>query len=62
MLTFTAHLQHAFSVVRSAGSTEYNYANPVKRDTVSIGLAGDNVTVRFVVCFTASLSPWAFGS
>ncbi|OJT13485.1 Laccase-3 [Trametes pubescens] len=46
---------HSFSVVRSAGSTEYNYANPVKRDTVSIGLGGDNVTVRFV---TDNPGPW----
>ena len=36
-------------MVRSAGTTEYNYVNPVRRDTVSIGLAGDNVTIRFVV-------------
>ncbi|KAF8076150.1 multicopper oxidase-domain-containing protein [Lyophyllum atratum] len=38
---------HAFSVVRSAGSSTYNYANPVQRDVVSAGLAGDNVTIRF---------------
>ncbi|RPD52896.1 hypothetical protein L227DRAFT_596513 [Lentinus tigrinus ALCF2SS1-6] len=46
---------HAFSVVRSAGTTEYNYVNPVRRDTVSIGLAGDNVTIRFV---TDNPGPW----
>ncbi|EMD37148.1 laccase [Gelatoporia subvermispora B] len=38
---------HTFSVVRSAGSDVYNYKNPVKRDTVSIGAPGDNVTIRF---------------
>ena len=43
-------VQHTFSVIRSAGSTVYNYANPVQRDTVSIGnLATDNVTIRFEV-------------
>ncbi|EMD37153.1 laccase [Gelatoporia subvermispora B] len=38
---------HSFSVVRSAGSEAYNYENPVRRDTVSIGGPGDNVTIRF---------------
>lgn len=38
-------------MVRSAGSDHYNYDNPVRRDTVSIGEMGDNVTVRFVVRF-----------
>lgn len=42
--------QHVFNVVRSAGSTDYNYANPIRRDTVNIGAAGDNVTIRFTVC------------
>ncbi|TFK86664.1 multicopper oxidase [Polyporus arcularius HHB13444] len=46
---------HAFSVVRSAGSTAYNYVNPVRRDTVNIGLAGDNVTIRFE---TDNPGPW----
>ncbi|KAG9309110.1 laccase [Chiua virens] len=47
---------HSFSVVRSAGSTTYNYANPVRRDVVSIGnLATDNVTIRFT---TDNPSPW----
>ena len=36
-------------MVGSAGTTECNYTNPVRRDTVNIGLAGDNVTIRFVV-------------
>ena len=47
--------QHTFSVVRSAGSNVTNYVNPVKRDTVSIGNPGDNVTFRFV---TDNPGPW----
>nr|AMJ39540.1 laccase 3 [Coriolopsis trogii] len=46
---------HAFSVVRSAGSSEYNYKNPVQRDTVNIGDSTDNVTIRF---FTDNPGPW----
>ncbi|KAG9309011.1 laccase [Chiua virens] len=47
---------HSFSVVRSAGSTTYNYANPVRRDVVSIGnSATDNVTIRFT---TDNPGPW----
>ncbi|KAJ3513766.1 hypothetical protein NLJ89_g2761 [Agrocybe chaxingu] len=46
---------HTFDVVRSAGSTVYNYANPIKRDVVSIGAAGDNVTIRFT---TDNPGPW----
>ncbi|KAH8828801.1 laccase 1 [Flagelloscypha sp. PMI_526] len=38
---------HAFSVVRSEGSSNYNYLNPVRRDVVSTGDIGDNVTIRF---------------
>ncbi|EMD32460.1 laccase [Gelatoporia subvermispora B] len=38
---------HTFSVIRSAGMDGYNYENPVQRDTVSIGAASDNVTIRF---------------
>ncbi|KAH8828864.1 laccase [Flagelloscypha sp. PMI_526] len=38
---------HTFSVVRSAGSTNYNYVNPVRRDVVSTGDVGDNTTIRF---------------
>ncbi|KAK0451148.1 laccase [Desarmillaria tabescens] len=44
-----------FDVVRSAGSTVYNYENPVRRDVVSIGNAGDNVTIRFT---TDNPGPW----
>nr|ACR24357.1 laccase [Ganoderma lucidum] len=48
---------HSFAVVRSAGSTEYNYNNPVWRDVVSTGTpaAGDNVTIRFQ---TDNPGPW----
>jgi iron transport multicopper oxidase len=46
---------HAFSVVRSANTTDYNYVNPVQRDTVSTGAAGDNVTIRFE---TDNAGPW----
>ncbi|TEB23091.1 yellow laccase [Coprinellus micaceus] len=46
---------HAFSVVRSAGSSTYNFANPVRRDVVSIGNTGDNVTIRFK---TDNPGPW----
>ncbi|KJA16974.1 multicopper oxidase [Hypholoma sublateritium FD-334 SS-4] len=47
---------HAFSVVRSAGSTEYNYVNPVRRDVVNTGAdTTDNVTIRFE---TDNTGPW----
>jgi iron transport multicopper oxidase len=48
---------HKFSVIRSAGSSVYNYVNPVQRDVVSTGSAGDNVTIRF---FTDNSGPWIF--
>ncbi|KIY68879.1 multicopper oxidase [Cylindrobasidium torrendii FP15055 ss-10] len=46
---------HSFDVVRSAGSAEYNYVDPVRRDVVSTGHDGDNVTIRF---FTDNVGPW----
>ncbi|KAJ3529376.1 hypothetical protein NMY22_g9023 [Coprinellus aureogranulatus] len=46
---------HAFSVVRSAGSSTYNYNNPPKRDVVNTGGVGDNVTIRFT---TDNPGPW----
>ncbi|KAI0363756.1 A fully functional laccase from the Ligninolytic fungus Pycnoporus Cinnabarinus [Pilatotrama ljubarskyi] len=46
---------HTFAVVRSAGSTEYNYDNPIFRDVVSTGTPGDNVTIRFQ---TNNPGPW----
>ena len=42
-------------MVRSAGNSTYNFDNPVIRDVVSIGVAGDNVTIRF---FTDNPGPW----
>jgi len=44
-----------FDVVRSAGSSSYNYVNPARRDVVNTGLAGDNVTFRFS---TENPGPW----
>ncbi|KAJ7734089.1 laccase [Mycena metata] len=47
---------HNFWVVRSAGSSTYNYDNPVIRDVVSTGPATtDNVTIRFQ---TDNAGPW----
>lgn len=49
------HSKHNFDVVRSAGNSTYNFVNPVRRDVVSAGLAGDNVTIRFQ---TDNAGPW----
>ncbi|KAH9479141.1 Acyl-coenzyme A oxidase 2 [Psilocybe cubensis] len=46
---------HTFSVIRSAGSLTYNYVDPVRRDVVSTGILGDDVTIRFV---TDNPGPW----
>ncbi|THU99584.1 laccase lcc5 [Dendrothele bispora CBS 962.96] len=46
---------HVFDVVRSAGSSTYNFVNPPRRDTVSVGATGDNVTIRFT---TNNAGPW----
>jgi len=51
---------HHFDVIRSAGTGEYNFKNPVRRDVVSIGgnvngTGQDNVTIRFV---TDNPGPW----
>ncbi|KAI8990594.1 laccase [Trametes punicea] len=46
---------HVFAVVRSAGSTEYNFDDPIFRDVVSTGQPGDNVTIRFE---TNNPGPW----
>ncbi|EEB96442.1 hypothetical protein MPER_04426, partial [Moniliophthora perniciosa FA553] len=48
-------LEHSFDVVRSAGSSTYNYVNPPRRDVVNIGGASDNVTIRFR---TDNPGPW----
>ncbi|KZT00074.1 multicopper oxidase [Laetiporus sulphureus 93-53] len=54
--THPLHLHgHTFSVVRSAGQLSPNYDDPVRRDTVNIGLLGDNVTIRFD---TNNPGPW----
>ncbi|KAL0954402.1 hypothetical protein HGRIS_003386 [Hohenbuehelia grisea] len=46
---------HTFDVIRSAGSSTYDFDTPVRRDVVSTGVAGDNVTIRFV---TDNPGPW----
>ncbi|KAJ3829467.1 laccase 1 [Lentinula raphanica] len=46
---------HSFSVIRSAGSSDYNYVDPVRRDVVSTGAVDDNVTIRFT---TDNPGPW----
>ncbi|KAI0289075.1 laccase [Russula brevipes] len=46
---------HNFHVVRSAGNSSYNFHDPVIRDVVNIGNAGDEVTIRF---FTDNPGPW----
>nr|VWO94451.1 Laccase-2 (EC (Benzenediol:oxygen oxidoreductase 2) (Diphenol oxidase 2) (Urishiol oxidase 2) [Ganoderma boninense] len=46
---------HTFYVVRSAGQTDYNFANPPQRDVVNVGEVGDNVTIRFT---TNNPGPW----
>ncbi|KAF8317282.1 laccase [Cantharellus anzutake] len=49
---------HAFSVIRSAGQTVYNYDNPVQRDVVSTGGSKtDFTTIRFR---TDNPGPWIF--
>lgn len=42
-------------MIRVAGSTVYNFDNPIRRDVVSIGGGSDNVTFRFV---TDNPGPW----
>ncbi|GLB40732.1 putative multicopper oxidase family protein [Lyophyllum shimeji] len=47
---------HVFHVIKSAGNdSEHNYIDPPKRDTVSLGHAGSNVTIRFV---SNNPGPW----
>nr|BAE80732.1 laccase 2 [Flammulina velutipes] len=46
---------HVFDVIRGPGQTDYNFENPPRRDVVSIGAAGDNVTIRFT---TDNPGPW----
>ena len=54
ILLLTRH-GHTFDAIRVAGSTDYNFENPIRRDTISIGGGGDNVTFRFV---TDNPGPW----
>ncbi|KAM6504130.1 laccase 1 [Amanita muscaria] len=44
-----------FDIVRSAGSSIYDYQHPVRRDVVNIGELNDNVTIRFS---TYNPGPW----
>ncbi|KAJ7688671.1 laccase 5 [Mycena rosella] len=46
---------HNFHVIRSAGSQTYNFKDPVIRDVVNTGFAGDNATFRFT---TDNAGPW----
>ncbi|KIJ21199.1 laccase [Paxillus involutus ATCC 200175] len=46
---------HTFDVVRVSGTNATNFVNPVRRDVVSLGLTGDNVTIRFS---TNNPGPW----
>ncbi|KAG6844817.1 Acyl-coenzyme A oxidase 2 [Tephrocybe sp. NHM501043] len=46
---------HTFSVIRSGDNETYNFKNPVRRDTVNLGLADGNATIRFV---TDNAGPW----
>ncbi|KAH7910239.1 laccase [Hygrophoropsis aurantiaca] len=48
---------HTFDVIRTAGNNTPNFINPPRRDTVSIGNPGDNVTIRFT---TDNSGPWFF--
>ncbi|KAH7921171.1 laccase [Leucogyrophana mollusca] len=48
---------HSFDVVRVAGNNTPNFVNPPRRDTVSTGNPGDNVTIRFT---TDNNGPWFF--
>lgn len=50
---------HVFDVIRVSGNKSYNFVNPVRRDTVTIGTQAnaDNVTLRFV---TNNPGPWFF--
>ncbi|KAF9224240.1 laccase [Gyrodon lividus] len=46
---------HRFDVVRVSGNSSANFVNPPRRDVVSLGNTGDNVTIRF---FTDNPGPW----
>ncbi|KAG1888632.1 laccase [Suillus subluteus] len=46
---------HAFDVVQSAGSKDFNYVNPVRRDVVSAGSRGEQMVIRWT---TDNSGPW----
>jgi iron transport multicopper oxidase len=46
---------HRFNVVQSAGSSTFNYVNPVRRDVVSAGVVGQQMVIRWV---TDNSGPW----
>ncbi|KAG2064938.1 laccase [Suillus decipiens] len=46
---------HTFDVIQSAGSSIFNYVNPVRRDVVSAGNAGQQMVIRWV---TDNSGPW----
>ncbi|KAG2035339.1 laccase [Suillus americanus] len=46
---------HTFDVVQSAGSSTFNYENPVRRDVVSAGSDGQQMVIRWV---TDNSGPW----
>ncbi|KAG2359508.1 phenoloxidase [Suillus spraguei] len=46
---------HTFDVVQSAGSSTFNYKNPVRRDVVSAGNIGQQTVIRWV---TDNSGPW----
>ncbi|KAF9269713.1 laccase [Marasmius fiardii PR-910] len=45
---------HHFDVIKNFGDPTYNFVNPVRRDTVSVGL-NDTTSIRFV---TDNAGPW----
>ncbi|KAJ4473809.1 laccase [Lentinula aciculospora] len=45
---------HAFDVIRTSDSPEYNFENPVRRDTTSVAM-NNQTTIRFV---TDNAGPW----
>ncbi|KAG1721403.1 laccase [Suillus lakei] len=46
---------HSFDVVQSAGNSSFNYANPVRRDVVSVGTQDQQMVIRWV---TDNSGPW----
>ncbi|KAG1811276.1 TvLac6 [Suillus subaureus] len=46
---------HTFNVVQSAGSSTFNYVNPVRHDVINSGSAGQQMVIRWV---TDNSGPW----